>query len=407
MKTQSHLRLRLLPIVALLVVLSLGCLSVPTLVSQQPVPTVPVATVPPAITGAPTAVPATVAPLVVAPPDNALSNLQTQVEAVYAAAGDSVVNIGVTVIGYDFFYNPVSQEGTGSGFVYDDQGHIVTNYHVIEGADTINVTFKDGTTLVADVVGQDPTSDLAIVKVDPTGHELHPVALGDSEALTIGQFVVAIGNPFGLEQSVSFGVISSLGRIIQSPDNRYIGEAIQTDAAINPGNSGGPLLDLEGRVIGVNAQIVSPSQANAGIGFAIPARLVKRVVPQLISTGSYQHPWMGVGDALLTPQLVQLLHNEGYDVPDQGLLLITVDPDSGAAQAGLRGAQKQISTRYGQIPVGGDVITALDDTPMTTAKDLIAYLETYKQPGDTVQVTYWRDGETSVVPVVLGVRPNS
>ncbi len=407
MNTRFRLRARLLPVAVLLAALSFGCLSVPTLVSQQPAPTSPATTTVPFTVGDPTAVPATAAPLVVAPPDNALSSLQSQVEAVYAAAGDSVVNIGVTVIGYDFFYNPVSQEGTGSGFVYDDQGHIVTNYHVIEGADTINVTFKDGATLTADVVGQDPTSDLAIVKVDPTAHQLHPVALGDSENLTIGQFVVAIGNPFGLEQSVSFGVISSLGRIIQSPDNRFIGEAIQTDAAINPGNSGGPLLDLEGRVIGVNAQILSPSQANAGIGFAIPAQLVKRVVPQLIATGSYQHPWMGVGDALLTPPLVQVLHDAGYDVPDQGLLLITVGPDTGADHAGLRGAQRQIATRFGQIPVGGDVIVALDDTPMTTEKDLIVYLETFKQPGDIVQVTIWRDGQTMVVPVTLGERSSS
>lgn len=396
----SLVRGRLLLIVVGLVVLSLGCLAVPTLAPQTSAPAEATAT-PTA-----TAVPATAEPVVVVPPDNALDDLQTQVEAVYAATGDSVVNIAVTVIGYDFFLNPLPQEGSGSGFVYDNQGHIVTNFHVVDGAESIQVTFSDGTTVPAEVIGEDPTYDLAVVKIDPAEHDLTPVTLGNSEDLRIGQFVVAIGSPFGLEQSLTFGVISSLGRIIESPDQgRFIGEAIQTDAAINPGNSGGPLLDLEGRVIGVNAQIVSPSQANAGIGFAIPVRLVKQVVPDLIATGTYRHPWMGVRPVGLTPQLVEILREAGQDVPEEGVLLITVERGSAAARAGLRGAQREVNTNFGRVPVGGDVIVAFEGTPIASTRDLIAYLETYTRPGDTIEVTIWRDGEEMTVPVTLGERP--
>jgi len=387
-------RSRLVLVISALVALSLGCLAVPTVTRP-----VEITAVPPA-----TAVP-TAAPVVVAPAETALENLQTRVEGVYAATGDSVVNIAVTTIGHDFFFNPVPQEGTGSGFVYDSLGHIVTNFHVVDGAEEINVTFKDGTALVAEVVGEDPTYDLAVVKVDPDAYPMRPLSLGDSDSLRIGQFVVAIGAPFGLDQSLTFGVISSLGRVIESPDQRYIGEAIQTDAAINPGNSGGPLLDLEGRVIGVNAQIVSPSRANAGIGFAIPARLVQRVAPRLIESGVYRHPWMGVGPVGLTPQLAKISRDAGYDVPDGGVLIMSVERNSAADRAGLRGAQRQVSTRWGDVPVGGDVILSFDGTPITDSRDLIAYLETLTEPGDTIQVEIYRDGETLTVPVTLGERP--
>jgi S1-C subfamily serine protease len=381
-----------------MMMLSLGCLSVPALTPET------------GATAEPTTPAQTAEPVVVAPPDNALQNLQSQVEAVYAATGDSVVNISVTTLSYDFFFNAVPQEGSGSGFVYDDQGHIITNYHVIEGADDIRVTFADGTTLPGEVIGADPTYDLAVVKVDEDGYPLRPVVLGDSNALRVGQFVVAIGNPFGLEQSVSFGVISSLGRIIQSPDRtRFVGEAIQTDAAINPGNSGGPLLDLEGRVIGVNAQIVSPSQANAGIGFAIPVELVKRAVPALIANGVYQHSWMGISflQVGLTPRLAETFAEAGFPVPDEGLLVMRVYDNTPAAEAGLQGADREVQTSVGRVPLGGDVILEIDDTPITGPRDLIAYLETYTQPGDTITVTVFRDGETLDLSLTLGVNPNS
>jgi S1-C subfamily serine protease len=341
-----------------------------------------------------------------------LDNLQAQVEAVYQSVGDSVVNISVVNISYDFFMNPVPQEGSGSGFVYDDQGHIITNYHVVGTADSIQVIFADGTSVNAEVVGADATYDLAVLKIMDGVEDLPviaPVSLADSDRLRVGQFVVAIGSPFGLEQTATFGIISSLGRIIESPDGRYIGEAIQTDAAINPGNSGGPLLDLQGRVIGVNAQIVSPSQASAGIGFAIPVNIVKRVIPELIQYGRYRHSWMGIRyfPYGLSPQWAKQFASVGVDVPDHGLLILNVESGSPADRSGLRGGDRMIRLQNVELPVGGDVIIAIDGEPMDKPQDLIAYLETETRVGETIQVTVIRDGEELTVPLTLGERPSS
>jgi S1-C subfamily serine protease len=339
-------------------------------------------------------------------PDGALLSLQSQVEAVYEAVGDSVVNIAVTSLAYDFFMNPVPQEGSGSGFIYDTEGHIVTNYHVVEDVTDIQVAFSDGKILPATVVGSDPTNDLAVIKVDAGEHVLKPVVLGRSDNLRVGQFVVAIGNPFGLEQTVTFGVISSLGRVIESPEyNRFIGEAIQTDAAINPGNSGGPLLDLEGRVIGVNAQIISPSQANAGIGFAIPANTVQRVVPELIATGHYPHPWLGV-NLLDLSRWSETLQAAREDVPDEGLMILEIISGSPAANAGLRGGQRFINLgNVRRFPVGGDIIVALNGVPVESYSEFSIYLELNTRVGETLAVTVIRDGQEQVIPVVLEERP--
>jgi S1-C subfamily serine protease len=339
-------------------------------------------------------------------PDGALLSLQSQVEAVYEAVGDSVVNIAVTSLAYDFFMNPVPQEGSGSGFIYDTEGHIVTNYHVVEDVTDIQVMFSDGKMLPATVVGSDPTNDLAVLKVDPGEHVLTPVVLGRSDNLRVGQFVVAIGNPFGLEQTVTFGVISSLGRVIQSPEyNRFIGEAIQTDAAINPGNSGGPLLDLEGRVIGVNAQIISPSQANAGIGFAIPANTVQRVVPELIATGYYPHPWLGV-NLLDLSRWAETLQAARENVPNEGLMILEIVSGSPAERAGLRGGQRFISLgNVRRFPVGGDIIIALNGVPVTSYSEFSIYLEMNTRVGETIAVTVLRDGQEQIIPTVLQERP--
>ena len=384
---------RIVVIVSLFLLFILGCGSLDALETLAPVEEETVAPTP--------------GPVVVSPPSDVLTNLETQVEAVYAAVGSAVVNINVTTTGYDFFLNPVPQEGSGSGFVYDADGHIVTNYHVIEGANTIQVTFADGTQLDARVVGADATYDLAVIKVEAAGYPLRTVQLGDSESLRVGQFVVAIGSPFGLEQTVTFGIISNLGRVIESPDQRYIGEAIQTDAAINPGNSGGPLLDLEGRVIGVNAQIVSTSQANAGIGFAIPARIVERVVPDLISKGRYGHPWMGVRmlPVGLNAQLAEEFTRVGFEVPSRGLLITAVEAGSPADEAGLRGATHRGESRYGEALLGGDVIRAIDGMTIKDYSEMTAYLETNTSPGDSITVLIWRDGGEQAVTVVLGERP--
>ena len=364
-------------------------------------------------TAAPTVVPtATVAPLPTPVAETsgvlpALSSLEDEVIQVYQNVGLDVVNITNRSYGYDFFFNPVPQEGTGSGFMYDTEGHIVTNYHVIEGAEELYVTLPDESSLPAEVVGADPSNDLAVIKIDVDPAQLHPVPLGESDNLRVGQFVVAIGNPFGLERTLTVGVVSALGRVIESPDNSFIGEIIQTDAAINPGNSGGPLLDLHGRVIGVNTSILSPSQASAGIGFAVPVGTVRRVVPELITRGYYPHPWLGADVLALTPDRAQILEEAGMKIPvEEGLVLMDVTRGSPADQAGLRGGQQQVRLGRYIIPIGGDILTAIDGEPMKTERDLNLYLDTKTEIGQTIQVTLWRDGQQMTVPVVLTERPH-
>jgi S1-C subfamily serine protease len=337
-----------------------------------------------------------------AEPANAL---EAQVEAVYEEASSGVVNITSVTYAYDFFFNPVPQEGAGSGFIYDEAGHIITNYHVVEDAEELSVTLANGKNYPAEIVGQDPANDLAVIKIDAETIPA-PIPLGDSDGLRVGQFAVAIGNPFGLERTLTVGVVSSLGRVIEGPNGRFIGEVIQTDAAINPGNSGGPLLDLSGRVIGVNAQIVSPSQANAGIGFAVPVNTVRRVVPQLIEQGYYSHPWLGIQALSLSADRVEAFQEAGMEVPvERGVLIIEVVRGGPADQAGLRGGDKIVRFGNYRVPVGGDIITAIDDEPVTDFQDLTVYLETQKQVGDTVEVTFLRDGEEQVVTATLEERP--
>jgi S1-C subfamily serine protease len=378
---------------------TLGC-GLPSEVLLQP-------TALPAPTPTPVpATPTTAPPQVPAMTEEPANALEGQVVAVYESAGPAVVNISTVVIAYDFFMRPVPQEGgTGSGFVYDAEGHIVTNYHVVENAEELSVTLADGEVYPAQIVGVDPSNDLAVVRIDVENLP-QPVALGDSDGLRVGEFVVAIGNPFGLERTLTVGVISSLGRVIQSPDGRFIGEAIQTDAAINPGNSGGPLLDLEGRVIGVNSQIISPSRASAGIGFAVPVNTVKRVVPQLIAQGRYAHPWLGVQPLGLTPERAQAFREAGMDVPvDEGLLMIEVVPGGPADRAGIRGGDRIVQLGNVQLPLGGDIVTAINGEAVDDLQELTVYLETQTQVGDTVEVTIFRGSVEQNVQVTLAERP--
>jgi S1-C subfamily serine protease len=363
-------------------------------------------------TATPTAVPSPQAPLPAIPDvSEAANELEAQVIAVYDAFGPSVVNITNRGYAYDLFMRAVPQEGSGSGFVYDQEGHIVTNYHVIENAEELLVTLADNQVYEAKVIGSDPANDLAIISINATEGLPAPMVLGDSNKLKVGQFVLAIGNPFGLERTLTTGVISALGRVIQSPDpeaNRFIGEAIQTDAAINPGNSGGPLLDLRGQVIGVNSQIISPSQASAGIGFAVSANTVRRVVPELISRGYYPHPWLGAQLLPLTPAVAKVFREAGMDVPvDAGLMLTETVPRGPAAKADLHGAQKTVRVGRYQVPLGGDIITAINGEPIKDFEELTVYLETHTAVGDTVDVTIIRDGKEQTVPVTLDERPQS
>ena len=353
----------------------------------------------------PTPTPPTVAPQVTPVPVQPANELEAQVEAVYSEAAPAVVNVTSRIITYDFFMQAVPQEGTGSGFIYDTEGHIVTNYHVVENAESVSVALTTGETYVATVVGADPSNDLAVLRTEAETLPA-PMPLGDSDRLRVGQFVIALGNPFGLNFTLTVGVISSLGRVIQSPDGRFIGEAIQTDAAINPGNSGGPLLDLEGRVIGVNAQIISPSQASAGIGFAIPANTVRRVVPQLIAQGRYPHPWLGVQILEITPQRASALREAGVDVPvDEGVLVVEVVPGSPAAAAGIRGGDREVQIGNARVLVGGDVITAINGQPVATSQELTVYLESETKVGDAVEVTLMRGRQEITVSVTLAERP--
>ena len=340
-----------------------------------------------------------------ATPNEPANALEAQVVGVYEAVGPAVVNITTRAIAFNWFMQAVPQEGSGSGFLFDGDGHIITNYHVVENAEELAVTLADERTFLGTIVGVDPSSDLAVVKID--GEDLpQPVLFGDSDALRVGEFVVAIGNPFGQAGTLTVGVISALGRTIESPDQRFIGEAIQTDAAINPGNSGGPLLDLDGRLIGVNSQIISPSRASAGIGFAIPVNTVRRVIPQLIAEGRYPHRWLAARMLSLTPMWAETFREAGADIPvDEGLLVIEVASGSAVEDAGIRGGDRLVVIGNVRVPVGGDVIVAIDGEPVANFEELTVYLETNTRVGDTVDVTLLRDGEELTLPVALDERP--
>jgi len=378
----------------------------------EPVPTaVPVLTATARATFTPTSIPTSEpAPVPTGTPPSGigqLAQLEREIIQVYEDVASGVVNITNRSYAYDRFYRPVPQEGSGSGIVYDLKGHIITNYHVIEDASEVFVMLADGTTVPAEIVGADPTTDLALLQIDVAPDLLNPVPLGESEGLNVGQFVVAIGNPFGFEHTLTVGVVSALGRVIESPDERFIGEIIQTDAAINPGNSGGPLLDLTGQVIGVNTAIFSPSRASAGIGFAIPASTVQRVVPELLARGYYPHPWLGVSLIWnLTPERRRILQEAGMKVPvEEGVLVVEAAPSSPAVRAGLRGGREQVWVGRLLLSVGGDILTAMDGEPITTGRDLIRYLDTETRVGQTIRVTFWRDGKMETVPVILAERP--
>jgi len=333
--------------------------------------------------------------------------LQKQLIAVYERASTAVVNVTSRIYGSDAFMQTVPQEGTGSGFVYDRLGHIVTNFHVVEDAEEVIVTFGDGASYDAQIIGIDPITDLAVLQIDAGKDLPTPLELADSDALRIGQFVLAIGNPFGLDQTLTTGVVSALGRVIESPQgNRFIGEAIQTDAAINPGNSGGPMLDLAGQVIGVNSQIISPSGANAGIGFAVSANTVARVAPELIANGQYAHSWLGVQLLPLTPAGIEVLRDAGMPLDvDEGLLVVEVVKDSPADLAGLSGSSRVAQVGNTEVPVDGDVVVAINGQAVGSFEDLTVYLETKTRAGETVQLTILREGSEWVIPVTLGVLP--
>ncbi|MFQ5857136.1 MAG: S1C family serine protease [Anaerolineae bacterium] len=298
------------------------------------------------------------------------------------------------------------RRGEGSGFVWDSEGHIVTNNHVVEDADRVEVIFWDDTIVEAEVLGTDPDADLAVIKVDLPSEELHPVTLGDSAALKVGQMVVAIGNPFGQEFTMTSGIISALGRTIRSGTSPFsIPEVIQTDAAINPGNSGGPLLDRQGRVIGINTMIISRSGASAGIGFAVPINIASKVVPVLIEEGSYAYPWLGITGTTLTPVVAEFMKlPEGT----RGALVVNVTQDSPADKAGLRGSDKILKVEGEEYQLGGDVIVSINGQSIKEMDDLITYLVENSRPDDAVILEIIHaNGQQEEIRVTLGQRPRA
>lgn len=319
----------------------------------------------------------------------------------YARANPAVVNI----TDYASQQGQVVPLGQGSGFLYDSNGHIVTNAHVVLDSDQLEVTFADGTIAAAKIVGEDLHSDLAVIKVDKIPQGVTSLPLGDLSKVAVGQTVVAIGNPFGLEGTLTRGIVSALGRTIPALTSFSIPQSIQTDAAINPGNSGGPLLNLQGEVIGVNAQIETggATQANSGVGFAIPVSIVKLVVPDLIEKGKHEWAWLGVRGGNLNPTLVQA-NNFGVE---KGAYITEVVQGGPAAKAGLKGSSgtKTISGR--ETLVGGDVVTAIDGVAVNSFDDMLIFIALQAKSGDEVVLTILRGGKTQDLKVVLEPRPES
>ncbi|MCH8017384.1 MAG: trypsin-like peptidase domain-containing protein [Acidobacteria bacterium] len=303
---------------------------------------------------------------------------------IYESRSRGVVNITTTTLEYTWFFEVVPRQGVGSGVVIDKKGHIVTNYHVIRDAERLEVTLYDKETYEAERVGIDPINDIAVLKIDCPEEKLYPVQLGRSDDLKVGQKVLAIGNPFGLDQTLTTGIISSLQRTLRT-DFGLIEDVIQTDAAINPGNSGGPLLNRRGEVIGINTAIFSRTGESVGIGFAVPVDTVSRILPDLLEHGRVLRAWFGIQGQPLSPRLAQALR-----LPvEEGLLVVQVESRSSADQAGIRGGQRRVF--FGNLPllIGGDVIVALGGQSVTSMEDLASILED-KRPGDRISVVYYR-----------------
>jgi S1-C subfamily serine protease len=359
-----------------------------------------------------------------------LAAYEGTLEAVYTKVNPSVVNIEVTISGAgnssNGFGSPNGQgsgQALGSGFVWDKQGHIVTNNHVVSQATQVTVTFADGNTATAKVVGTDPYADLAVIQVSVDPSWLQPVTLADSTQVKVGELAIAIGNPYGLSGTMTAGIISALSRSlpVESNTNSQFGasgptysipDILQTDAAINPGNSGGVLVDENGQVLGVTAAIESNSQANSGIGFVIPAKIVSNVVPSLISTGKVDHPWLGITMVTLTPD-IKTANN--LNASQRGVMVVDVTASSPAEKAGLKGASNASAQSNGQnnqqgfsqIPTGGDVIVAVNGQQIKTSDDLISYLFENTKVGQTITLTVLRNGQQASVNLTLGARPSA
>ena len=332
------------------------------------------------------------------------------VNAIYRDAAPGVVQVTATQVvstpSVDPFFGfplPQSQrqEALGSGFVIDKAGHIITNYHVVEGARSVDVSFSNNESMRARIVGVDPSTDVAVLQVDAHSRALTPLTLGNSDAVRVGDSVVAIGNPFGLERTVTTGIVSALQRVIQAPNAYSIDHVIQTDAALNKGNSGGPLLDAEGRVIGVNSQIQSGSGGNIGIGFAVPIDTVRTVEAQIVKTGHAEHAFLGVRVQAVDANVARLFRLRA----DHGLLVAGVEPGSAAAKVGLRAGKQPVTVSGETYQLGGDLIVGADGLQLSSLDELRDVIAN-KQPGDKVSLQIWRGDKQMNVDVKLGRQPS-
>jgi putative serine protease PepD len=330
-------------------------------------------------------------------PATVLDATEAENVRIYKQASPAVANIVTRTVEYDFFFNAVPVEGAGSGFLIDTDGHILTNNHVIQGAQTIEVILGDASHHKAKLIGADTRNDIALIQIDAKGHSLATLTLGDSRNLLVGQRVLAIGNPFGFQSTLTTGVVSSLGRTVQTSESTFIDEAIQTDASINRGNSGGPLLNSHGEVIGINSAIYAPTGTTAGIGFAIPINTAKRVANDLITNGRVRRASLGCEGRALWPGLADALN-----IPaKQGILVERVTPGGPAAQAGIRGGSKVVVSGLQELRIGGDVVVAVDGKEITNQMELNLLLNR-AWPGDTMTLTVIRDGKKLTIPVKLG-----
>ncbi len=320
--------------------------------------------------------------------------------AVYDKTADGVVNVTGTAVQLDFFFNAFPTQGSGSGSIIDTKGNILTNHHVVANAQKLEVTLADGSKWPAKLVGSDPDSDLAVIKIDAPKEKLKVIPMGDSKNLKIGQKVLAIGNPFGLQRTLTTGIISSLGRTIRSESGMLMEDIIQTDAAINPGNSGGPLLNSEGEIIGINSAIISPSGGSVGIGFAIPVQTAKKVVPELIAKGYVTYPWIGATIQTLIPEVAKDLKLK----IERGAMIAEVVKGGPADKAGLKGGSQRVQVGNVIVVVGGDIVVKADQSDVKTNDELIRYVRE-KKPGSTIVFKVYRKDKFEDVKVILGERP--